>query len=281
MSDVARERHPLRTARALGAAAAIALSVSCSGARADEGPPAPPPATEGVDIDEHLGRKLRGDTELVDHEGRRVRLGDAFAGRRPVVLVLAYYRCPMLCGLVLRGVVEGMNELGLTLGSDFDALTISIDPRDTPKNAREKRATALGALGRLGSAAWPFLVGSEHDVARVADEVGFRYAYDPRTSQYAHPAVIMILTPDGRVSRYLYGVSPSARDLRLALVEAGEGKTGSVVDRVIMTCYRYNPTARAYEPFILGFMRIGGGLILLMVLGTVGILRRRERQARS
>jgi protein SCO1 len=263
-----------------GIGAALAMALSAQSARADEDLPPKPPVTEGVDVVEHLGRKLDEDTELVDQDGRRARLGDAFTGRRPVVLVLAYYHCPMLCGLVLGGVVTGMNQLGLRLGQDFDAITISIDPSDTPERARNKRASVISALGRRGGPEWPFLVGSEAAVSHVADEVGFRYARDPRTGEWAHPAVTMILTPDGRVSRYLYGVSIPTRDLRFALVEAGEGKTGSVVERVITTCYRYNPTARAYEPFMLGFMRIGGGLILLTVLGTVGLLRLRERRAR-
>jgi protein SCO1/2 len=247
----------------------------------------PPPATAAVDLEEHLGRSLDRALTLTDQEGATVHLGDLLDGRRPVVLVLAYYRCPMLCGLVLRGVVDGLNDLRYTLGADYRALTVSIDPRDTPAAARAKRRSTLGALARGAEApgAWPFLVGRPEALTQLADAVGFRYAYDARTDQFAHPAAAIVLTPDGRVSRYLYGVAPSARDLRLALVEAGEGRTGGLVDRVLMTCYRYDPAARAYGPYVVGFLRLGGVFILAAVGGLVVALFRREarlsREARA
>jgi protein SCO1/2 len=238
-----------------------------------------PPAARAVDLDEQLGRRLDPSLTFIDMDGKHVRLGDDATGKAPTVLVLAYYRCPMLCGLVLRGVVDGMNHLALRLGEDYRALTVSFDPRDTPESARAKRASTLKGLARQpGSAsAWPFLVGDESQSRALADEVGFRYAYDARTDQYAHPAAAIILTPDGRVSRYLYGTTFSARDLRLALVEAGEGKTGTIVDRVILTCYQYDPAARAYGPFVIGFMRIGGAVILVVVSSLLGTLFWRER----
>jgi protein SCO1/2 len=242
-----------------------------------------PPAVRAVDLEEQLGRRLDPSLAFTDMDGRRVRLGETITGDAPVVLVLAYYRCPMLCGLVLAGVVDGMNDLSLRLGKDYRALTVSFDPRDTPERARAKRASTLAALTAPaeGAAAWPFLVGGEAATRALADAVGFRYAYDARTDQYAHPAAIVILTPDGRVSRYLYGTSFLARDLRLALVEASQGRTGTIVDRVLLTCYRYDPATRAYGPFILGFMRLGGGITLVVVGGLLAALFWRDSSPRS
>lgn len=275
--------------RAVGGAAllACALAAGTAGAQGKFSNPAlapdiPPPVTRDADLDEHLGAKLDPSLAFTDDEGRAVHLGDALPGGAPVVLVLAYYRCPMLCGLVLRGVVDGMNELSLDPGKDYRALTVSFDPRDTPAAARDKRNHTLAALRRQGEGGrcWPFLVGEEPSVRALADAVGFRYVYDPRTDQFAHPAAAIVLTPDGRISRYLYGVTFSARDLRLALVEAGAGRTGGIVDRILLTCYHYDPASRAYGPFIIGFMRIAGVLILATVVVLLVALFRRERRRR-
>lgn len=243
-------------------------------------PAAPPPAAREADLEEHLGRTLDPALSFTDEQGRPVRLGDSLTGAAPVVLVLAYYRCPMLCGLVLRGVVDGMRQLEWGLGREYRALTVSFDPRDTPEAAREKQASTLAGLGprAIDDRAWPFLVGQEPQIRALADAVGFRYAYDERTDQYAHPAAAIVLTPSGKISRYLYGVTFSPRDLRLALIEAGEGRTGTIVDRLILTCYRYDPAARAYGWFVLGFMRAGGVVILATVSGLLFVLFRGERR---
>jgi protein SCO1/2 len=243
-------------------------------------PAAPPPVVREADLEEQIGRRLDPSLAFTDEEGRRVRLGDYLSGDAPVVLVLAYYRCPMLCGLVLHGVVEGMKHLSLEWGREYRALTVSFDPRDTPTRALEKRASVLSGLGRPArdERSWPFLVGEEREARALASAVGFRYAYDARTDQYAHPAAAIVLTPDGRVSRYLYGVAFSPRDLRLSLVEAGAGRTGSIVDRLVLTCYRYDPAARAYGPFVVGFMRIGGALILVTISALLFALFRGERR---
>jgi protein SCO1/2 len=246
-----------------------------------EEPSTLPPAVQAVDLEEHLGLAVDRALPLTDQAGRRVTLGDYLGGQEPIVLVLAYFRCPMLCGLVLRGVAKGLAELRYTLGVDYRALTVSIDPRDTPGEALQKRASALSAL-RVppGSGEWPFLVSDALTIQRLADQVGFRYAYDARSDQYAHPAAAIILTPDGHVSRYLYGVDFPARDLRLALVEAGQGRTGTIVDRVILTCYHYDPAMRAYGPYLFGFLRLGGVLILAVVAGTLAVLFHQERRRR-
>jgi protein SCO1 len=240
-----------------------------------------PPAAREVEIDEHLGQPIDKEIELTDEAGARVRLGDYLSDGKPLLLVLAYYRCPMLCGLVLRGAALGLKGLDTPLGRDFRALTVSIDPRDTPAAAAEKQRSTMAFLGRPeGKNAWPFLVGEEASIKALAGALGFRYAYDPRTLQYAHPAVVFALTPDGRISRYLYGTSFSPRDLRLALVEASAGKTGSIVDRILVTCYRYDPASRRYSPYIVGFLRLGGALILVFVTGLLAVLWIGERRRR-
>jgi protein SCO1/2 len=189
----------------------------------------------------------------------------------------------MLCGLVLRGAARGLLELGWTPEKEYRVVTVSFDPRDTTEAAREKRQSTLAALGRplASPGEWPFLTGDEASIRALADTLGFRFAYDARVDAYAHPAAIFALTPDGRVSRYLYGVDFPARDLRLALTEAGEGRSGSIVDRVLLTCYRFDPASRRFGPYIAGFMRLGGAFILVAVAGLVGALALAERRRRA
>ncbi len=262
---------------------ALALTAALTAAPAYGGAPAsPPPAAQDVDIEEHLGQPVDRALAFTDMNGRRLTLGDALGAGKPVVLVLAYYRCPMLCGLVLQGAASGLSGLSYRLGDAYRAVTVSFDPRDTPDAARRKRESTLAALpAPAGPDDWPFLVGGARETRALADAVGFRYAFDPRTDQYAHPAALVVLTPDGRVSRYLYGVAWSPRDLRMALLEAGEGKIGTILDRVIMTCYRYDPASRAYAPFVTGFLRLGGALILLTVAGTVAAALLADRRRRA
>ncbi len=242
-----------------------------------------PPAVTSADVEEHLGARLDGSLSFKDTEGREVRLAEVLSGEKPVILVLAYYHCPMLCGLVLRGAAQGLSDLGWTPGREYRVVTVSFDPRDTIEAAREKRQSTLVGLGRPLSSPrdWPFLTGDEASIASLADTLGFRFAYDASVDAYAHPAAIFALTPDGRVSRYLYGVEFSARDLRLALTEAGEGRTGSFVDRVLLTCYRFDPASRRFGPYITGFMRVGGAFILVVVGGLVGALSIAERRRRA
>lgn len=241
-----------------------------------------PPGLQNVDIEEKLGAKLPLDARFTTQDGAPVRFGDLLSGKRPVLVALVYYNCPMLCGLVLTGMARGMRETGLELGKDFDAVTLSFDPRDTTKLAAERQRGYLQAFGKPeAKRAWTFLIGEEAEIRSVTDAVGFRYAYDERTKQYAHAAAIFALTPDGRVSRYLYGVEFPARDVRLALVEAGEGRVGTSFDRLLLTCYRYDPATRRYEPYALGFVRVAmlcvlGGLVLML-----GFYWRRELKGRG
>ena len=245
-----------------------------------------PKILEDVRVDEQLGAVLPADLAFTDWNGRPVRLGSLFGRGRPVVLALVYYECPMLCGLVQSGMARAMRESGLVPGKDFTAASISFDPRERPALARERRRGYLQSLGLDESSdAWAFWVDRDGDARRLADAVGFHYAQDPVSGEWAHLAAIYVLTPDGKVSRYLYGVEFPPKDLRLAIVEAGGGRIGTSFDRLILTCYRYDPATRRYLPFAFGLLRLGGGLVLLalglLVAALVWRERRRARLART
>jgi protein SCO1 len=244
-----------------------------------------PPAVAAVDVDEKLGARLPLGLTFTDSAGRTRRLGDFIDQRRPVVLVLAYYRCPMLCDLVLAGISTSLRKLGWTLGTDYKGVTVSIDPHDTPVAAHHKQVAVLQAMNESGptaEASWPFLVGAPASIDALADAVGFRYAHDPTSDQFAHPAVVMVLTPDGRVSRYLYGVNFRLLDVRLGMTEAARGGVGGIVDRVLLTCFRYDPSARRYGFYVSSVLRGGASLVILSVGGLLGFLWRRDaRRLRS
>ncbi len=257
-------------------AAALALALGAAGPVA---PPIglPPAALQAVEIQEQLGATVPLDASFRDQDGKPLSLGEVFRGDRPVVMALVYYDCPMLCGLVMSGMARAMRESGLELGKDFRAISVSFDPREKPALALVRQATYLQSMGRPERTAdWRFLTGEEPQIGKVTGAVGFKYAYDPATRQFAHPAAIVVLTPDGKVSRYLYGVEYPGRDLRLALVEAGEGRVGTSVDRILLTCYRYDPSTRRYVPWALGFVRIGAALVALLLAGGLVLLWRRD-----
>ncbi len=237
-----------------------------------------PPVVRNVDLDERLGAPLPRDPVFTDESGARVRLGDYF-GAKPLLLIPAYYTCPMLCGLVQHGLIEAVKQIDRRFGAEFAVVTISIDPHDTPATARVRQKDALQALNRPEAhAAWHFLVGDEKNIHAFTDAIGFSYAYDPRSKQFAHTAVIVVAAADGRITRYLYGVSPRPSDLRMALVEAGDGRVGTITDRLLLTCFHWDPATRRYGPFILGFFRIGSLGILLALGGVLLFLARRERR---
>jgi protein SCO1 len=241
------------------------------------------PASGGVapgviDVDEHLGARIPEDIGLRDESGQTRLTGELFRSDVPTVLVLAYYRCPQLCPLVLNGVAKGLNDAGFVMGEHYRLVTVSIDPEDTPVEARKRKDTFQAKMGSSAETGSKFVVGTASATRAIADAVGFRYILDESTAQYAHPAVVMVLAPNGRISRYLYGPDPSARDLRLALTEAADGKIGTIVDRVLITCYRYDPATRRYGPYIAGFFRIGAAFILVVVGAILGLLWRLERK---
>ena len=265
----------------LGAAWLMLGASTPAGAQAGApAPPIAPPARIGeVDIVESLHEAVPGEATFTDSEGRKVRLGHYFDGQKPVLLTLVYYRCQSLCSLVLGGLNKAARNSGLELGRDYRAVTISIDPRETPEMALEKQRGHLQALGAPDRTKdWAFLVGAEEQVKKVADAVGFKYRYDPQSGQYAHAAAIMVLTPEGRVSRYFYGFEFPPRDLKFALMEAGGGRIGTSLDRVILTCFKYDPNTRRYGLYIFGFIR-GGALLVFAALATaLTVYWRREHK---
>jgi protein SCO1/2 len=190
---------------------------------------------------------------------------------------MAYYTCPMLCTLVLNGVATGLHNLDLEPGKDFQVLTISIDTSETVELAKAKKENLLTVLGKAGGdSGWRFFVGEESQIRSLADTLGFHYYYDKKLKQFAHPAVVMVLTPDGRISRYLYGVEFKKQDLKLALMEASEGKLGTTIDRIILYCYHYNPDAKGYVLFAANLMKLGGVLTIIFIGLMLFIFWRRE-----
>ena len=246
-----------------------------------------PPELAGVDVVEHLGRRLPADAAFRDTEGRMVPLGTYFDGKKPTLLVFAYHTCPMLCSLVLDATVRTLNDVAWTVGREFDVVSISIDPRDTPDTATRKRTQLVERYVRAKGLAtgWHFLVGNEDNVRRVTDAVGFKYSYDARQGQYAHPAAIYLLTPDGAIARYLYGIQFDAADVRLGLLEASEGRSISTTERLLLYCYHYDPQGKHYAIVAMNVMRLGGAVTLVAIGSLLAFLgvreRRRNRRASS
>jgi protein SCO1/2 len=257
-------------------AAALALSAQVSAAQEGR-----PPALREVGFDQHLGETLPLDLAFRDETGRAVRLGDYF-GKRPVVLSLVYYECPMLCTLTLNGLVSALGVLPWTPGQEFELVTVSFDPRETPAQATAKKKAYLGRYHKPEAAAgWHFLTGDEAALRALTKAVGFRYAWDGASQQFAHPAGLVVATPDGRLARYLFGVEYAPKDLRLALLEASEGKVGSPVDQLLLFCYQYDPATGRYGAALMRVLRAGGVLTLLALGGFFVISLRQERaQAR-
>ncbi len=240
-----------------------------------------PPTLQKVGIEQRLGAQVPRDLAFQNHAGETVTLADLDSGR-PVVLALVYYECPMLCTMVLNGVLRVLNTLELDVGRDFDVLTVSIDPKETPKLAAAKREKYLSKYRRpTAPEGWHFLVGDETNVGALADAVGFHYAWDDKTQQYAHASGIMVLTPDGDVAQYLFGVDYDPRVLRLSLVEASRGEVGTLSDAVLLYCFQYDPATGKYSLAIMNVLRAGAALTLLALALLIGILLLRERRART
>ncbi len=242
---------------------------------------APPSILERVGLDQNLDAQVPLDLTFRDEQGVTVRLGQYFHGK-PVVLSLVYYNCPMLCTEVLNGMKGVFRHLPLVIGRDFEVVTVSIDPTETPSLAAGKKAKYLeGYEHPEGASGWHFLTGDEKQIRRLADVVGFRYVYDKETKQYAHAAGIMVLTPGGRVARYLYGVDYLIKDMRLALVEASNNTIGTTIDQVLLLCYHYDPTTGKYGLVVMNLLKIGGALTVLLLGGFIVIMLRREAKKRS
>jgi protein SCO1 len=237
-----------------------------------------PPELVGVDIVEHIGQKVNLDLQFTAESGYQVPLRQYFERGKPVLLNFVYYRCPMLCNLVLNGQTAALRELAWTAGKEFEIVTISIAPEEQFNLARAKRKFYLETYGReAAQQGWHFLTDFQGNTKRLADEVGFQYRWDSKTEQWAHTAAIMMLTPDGRISRYLYGVKFKERDLRLGLTEASEGKLGSMGDKLLLFCFHYDSDAKGYVLFARNFMKAGGVLMVVLVGIVLGFLFRRER----
>jgi protein SCO1/2 len=253
----------------------LALAPAAAGA---QGLPADarPAELREVGYDQRLGEQAPLDVVLRDEEGREVTLG-RFFGRRPVVLTLVYYDCPMLCTLSLNALASALATLSFEVGREFEVVTVSFDPREGHELARAKKAAYLRRYKRPGAeAGWHFLTGDEASLKRLTRAVGFRYAWDERTQQFAHPAGVVVLTADGRLSRYLYGVEYAPKDLKLAVMESAAGRIGTVVDQVLLFCYRYDPQTGRYGAMIMRMVRVGAILTLAGLAGLIYALRRAE-----
>ncbi len=257
--------------------AALGLLLSIATVRADDDRP---PLLRDVGLDPKLGATVPADLAFRNEAGDPVTLGQYFGGQ-PIVLSLVYFGCPMLCGQVLNGVTATLRTLSLDAGKDFTVLTVSFDPHDGPEAARQRKRDVLARYGRpAAERGWHFLTGDADAIRALTDAVGFRYAWDEGGKQFAHVAVVMVLTPDGRVARYFPGVDYPPRDLRLGLVEASAGRIGSAVDRVLLFCYRYDGATGRYTLVIENAVR-AGALLTLAALGTLVVVLRLQETRRS
>lgn len=234
-----------------------------------------------IRFDQKLGQQVSQNLEFQDEGGRPAPLQQYF-GRKPVVLVLGYYQCPMLCTLVLNGMVEAAADMKWSIGHDFGILDVSINPRETAALAAAKKRSYLKRYGRSGAAeGWHFLTGRESAIRQLADEVGFRYVYDPVSQQFAHPSGLVILTPEGKVAHYLFGVTFAPKDLYAALRDASDKKVGSPIQELILLCFHYNPITGKYSGLIVVILRVLGAGTILGFLALIIILVRRGRAAQA
>lgn len=237
-----------------------------------------PPASRGALLEERLGNDVARDIELVDHTGQTTTMDAVLDDGKPLVLVMAYYRCPMLCGLTVRGLAQTLHRADLSPDT-FNVATVSFDPRDGPADAERARVNAMRVWGQpTRASSWPFFTTTESEARRLGESLGFHYVYDPKTEQYAHPAAIFVLSPDGKLTRYLHGLEFPPLDLRLALTEARREQVGSWVDEAVLTCFRYDPTTRRYGFYVFGFIRIAAALILIALVGGMIVLIRLDRK---
>jgi len=264
--------------------------VSASAQSWGQGPPprhAPIPAGEkprdlaDVRIDQRLDELLPLDALFRDENGDEVKLG-AYFGSKPVVLALVYYSCPMLCNQVLNGMTSGLDVLkAFSIGTEFEVVTVSFDPRETPELARQKKETYINWYKREGAAeGWHFLTGDQPSIDRLTEAVGFHYKWDQKTAQFIHASGIMIATPDGKLARYFYGIEYAPKDLRLGLVEASAGKIGSPVDQLLLYCYHYDPASGKYGAAVMNMIRLGGALTVIAIIAMFIVFRMRGLSTR-
>jgi len=235
-----------------------------------------PELLKDVGIDQKLGNLVPLNDEFRDEKGQTVQLGQFFHGK-PVILSLVYYQCPMLCTQVLDGMLHSLKELSWDAGKQFEVVTISIDPRDNVAESAAKQVMFAGLYGRPNAVnGWHFLTGKDLAIHQLADAVGFRYAFDATSGQYAHASTIMILTPEGKVSRYFYGISYPARDVRLGLVEASSGKIGTPIDQILLYCYHYDSSTGKYGLVVANLLKAGAAITVLVLGLGIFLLARTE-----
>jgi len=238
-----------------------------------------PPYLENVGIEQHLDAQVPPDLAFVDDTGRAVKLGDYF-GKKPLILNLVYYNCTMLCGEALAGLSGAMKMIKFDAGKEFEVVTVSFNPNETPEIAAAKKKEYVARYGRPTAATgWHFLTGPPKSINALTKAVGFQYQYDASKNQYAHATAIMVLTPQGRISRYFYGVDFPPKDLRMGLVEASQGKIGNPVDQILLYCYHYDPNTGKYGAVVTNMLKLGGGLTILLLGGLILILIRLDKSA--
>ena len=280
---ISRGALPLRTV-ALTVFSVLLLAATVWGQGMTKGIMSPPsnirpPYLQNVGIEQHLDAQVPPNLAFVDDAGRPVKLGDYF-GKKPLILNLVYYNCTMLCGEVLSGLTGAMKMVKFDVGNEFDVLTVSFNPQETSAIAAAKKQDYLKRYGRPGAASgWHFLTGPAASINALTKSVGFQYQYDPKINQYAHATAILVLTPQGRISRYFYGVDFPPKDLRMGLVEASQGKIGNAVDQVLLYCYHYNPATGKYGAVVSNMLRLGAGLTILMLGALLFILIRLDKAA--
>lgn len=269
-------RFDLARARVAVAVALVAILMCASSVQ-----PLDLQLLDQIGLDQNLDAQIPLDLTFTDSKGRTVAIGD-FLGDRPALLTLVYYECPMLCTQILNGLTRSLRMVSFDVGKEFDVITVSIDPGETPSLAAVKKEEYVKRYGRAGAdRGWHFLTGRQDQIERLAQAVGFRYQYDPETGLYLHASGIMVLTPEGKLARYFYGVDYSPKDVRLGLIEASQNKIGSVVDQLLLLCYQYDPATGKYGLVIMNSIRIAAGLTVATMVGFILLMLRRERRAKS
>jgi protein SCO1/2 len=272
VSDIANNSKRILTT----AFAALLMTLPAFGQGMTKGimsPPANvrPPGLLNVGIEQHLDEQIPADLNFRDETGKPVRLGDYF-GKRPMILNLVYYNCPMLCGEVLAGLESAMRVMKFDVGKEYDVLTVSFDPRETPEMATKKKAEFLKRYGRAGAAeGWHFLTGPQESIDALTKAAGFQYQYDPKTEQFAHATAIALLTPEGKIAQYYYGVEYAPKDLRLGLIQASQNKIGTLADQVLLYCYHYDPNTGKYGAIISRVLQLSA-LATVLGLGTLMVV---------
>ncbi|PYT05034.1 MAG: SCO family protein [Acidobacteria bacterium] len=283
---IMRRQHCFALARMLSFALFFCL-LSCLPVLAQGWATKPPPLSsedpsagkvrllENVGIDQRLGEQLPLDLAFRDETGSPVRLGDYF-GKKPVVLTLVYYNCPMLCNQVLNGLTSALDVVSFDIGKEFDVVTVSFDPRETSQLAGSKKETYIQWYKRAGAAeGWHFLTGDRASIEKLTDAVGFHYKFDQSTDQFIHASGIMIATPQGKLARYFYGIEYAPKDLRLGLIEASDNRIGNPVDRLLLYCFHYDPAAGKYGAVAMNILRLAGIATIAAIVGMFWLLRRR------